>query len=157
MGFAVLFLSLSGCVVLRLFLLFSTYIWDENVEEGQPMNQEKAEKIPVAASEPYPPIKVEGKNHHYAQLLGQDLASSWGEMSAIYGYLYQHWILNKPQAALQTVLFRIAKVEMHHLNILGQLIRMLGGDPKCIGIPPGTTRWYGMATWSITTKVFVKF
>ncbi len=96
------------------------------------MNQEKAEKIPVAASEPYPPIKVEGKNHHYAQLLGRDLASSWGEMSAIYGYLYQHWILNNPQAALQTVLFRIAKVEMHHLNILGQLIRMLGGDPKCM-------------------------
>ena len=96
------------------------------------MNQEKAEKIPVAASEPYPPIKVEGKNHHYAQLLGRDLASSWGEVSAIYGYLYQHWILNNPQAALQTVLFRIAKVEMHHLNILGQLIRMLGGDPKCM-------------------------
>lgn len=96
------------------------------------MNQERAEKIPVAAADPYPPVKVEGKNHHYAQMLGQDLASSWGEMSAIYEYLYQHWILSEPQAALQTVLFRIAKVEMHHLNILGQLIRLLGGDPKCM-------------------------
>lgn len=95
------------------------------------MKLEQAGKIPVAAPEPYPPIKVEGKNHHYAQLLGQDLASSWGEMSAIYEYLYQHWILSEPQAALQTVLFRIAQVEMHHLNILGQLIRLLGGDPKC--------------------------
>lgn len=95
------------------------------------MNLDQAEKVPVAAPEPYPPIEVEGENHHYAQLLGQDLASSWGEMSAIYEYLYQHWILREPLTALQTVLFRIAKVEMHHLNILGQLIRLLGGDPKC--------------------------
>lgn len=98
------------------------------------MNQEQAKKIPVTAPEPYPPLAVEGKNHHYAQLLGRDLASPWGEMSTIYGYLYQHWVLDEANEPLRTVLSRIAKVEMHHLNILGQLIRMLGGDPKCLYI-----------------------
>lgn len=51
------------------------------------MKLEQAGKIPVAAPEPYPPIKVEGKNHHYAQLLGQDLASSGRNV----GYLRIHF------------------------------------------------------------------
>lgn len=96
------------------------------------MNRKPIEKIPVAAQGPYPPIEVQGKNHHYAQLLSQDLASSRGEMTAIYQYLYQDWILEKRHAGLKEVLLGIAKVEMHHLNILGQLIQLLGGEPRCM-------------------------
>ena len=55
-----------------------------------------------ACSEPYPPIKVEQPNPHYAQILKNSLASSKSETTAV----------------------------MHHLQMLGRLIDLLGGTPS---------------------------
>lgn len=89
-------------------------------------------QILVAAAEPYPPIKAERPNPHYALLLSGNLASSKGEMTAIYRYLYQSWRMGEEQPELQKLMQRVAKVEMRHLDILGQLIELLGGDPRCM-------------------------
>lgn len=90
--------------------------------------------IPVSAATPYPELKVEGRNSHYAHILTCDLASSTGEMTAVYQYLYQHWILDENDSDITQTLVRIAEVEMRHLDMLGRLIEMLGGNPKCEAI-----------------------
>ncbi|MCI8553836.1 MAG: rubrerythrin family protein [Clostridiales bacterium] len=87
---------------------------------------------PVADSAPYPPLETEGPNRQYARILMTDLASRHSEMSSITQYLYQSWTLEKEFASIAETLSRIARVEMHHLNMLGQLILLLGGDPRLI-------------------------
>lgn len=78
--------------------------------------------IPVKAASPYPELKVEGRNIHYAAILTGDLASATGEMTAIYQYLYQHWTLQEQFEEIAQTIVRISEVEMHHLNMLGSLI-----------------------------------
>ena len=90
---------------------------------------ENIEQMPVTAPGPYPPITVTRPNQQYAHLLLQDFASPKGEMTAIYQYLYQDWTVKNQD--ISETLMRIAKVEMHHLDILGQAITALGGNPKC--------------------------
>lgn len=87
--------------------------------------------ISVTASLPYPPLKCEKENTLYASLLMIDMASAGGEMTAIYQYLYENWVLNEKMSLYAQLMLKIAKVEMHHLNMLGDLIQQLGGDPKC--------------------------
>ena len=60
----------------------------------------------------------------------QDAASAKSEMTAIYQYLYQHWFLRDQHRDLSRLLMGISKVEMMHLDILGELVVLLGGNPK---------------------------
>ncbi len=85
----------------------------------------------VKASAPYPTLQVTGKNERYAALLSQDFASSRGEMTAIYQYMYQNWLTINYDDELAQLLMNIAEVEMMHLDILGKMIVLLGGNPKC--------------------------
>lgn len=95
------------------------------------MKAEHTQQIPVQASPPYPEIAVSNRNVSYAQILSADLAGPHGEMTAIYQYVYQSWVLHSQYSAMAETMTRIAKVEMHHLYIVGQLITQLGGNPKC--------------------------
>ncbi|WP_195986056.1 ferritin-like domain-containing protein [Clostridium sp. D33t1_170424_F3] len=79
--------------------------------------------------EPYPPIKVEGKNKLYAGLMHGNLVASASEMTAVCQYLYDSWILESQRPDAAKTMHAIAKVEMHHLDIFGNLVRELGGDP----------------------------
>ena len=101
-------------------------------------------KIMVQAPDPYPSIEVESQNPRYARLLMEDIASYNGEMTAIYQYQYQNWILSHQNQLIASTMQRIARVEMHHLDMLGRLIILLGGDPGCMTIP-GNRRsaWVG--------------
>ena len=56
--------------------------------EGEPL-------IPASAAGPYPAIEVERENPRYAMMLMQDMASQKGEMTSIYQYLYEHWVLEE--------------------------------------------------------------
>lgn len=88
-------------------------------------------EISVVACQNYPPIAVERANFTYARMLYQPLAGEKSEMTVIYQYLYQNWFLKEKHPKLSDLLFRIAKVQMNHLNILGELVVLLGGNPKC--------------------------
>lgn len=83
----------------------------------------------------YPPIAVERPYLPYARMLMKDLASAQSEMTAVYQYLYQQWRLAAQHPELAAALRKISKVEMHHIDILGQLILLLGGDPRCQAVP----------------------
>ena len=100
-------------------------------------------ELPVSADLPYPEIQVERPNRAYARILMQDIAATRGEMTAIYQYLYQNWTLTEGYGELAQILPRIAEVEMHHLDIIGRLIVLLGGDPRCFS-PMGN----GFYPWS---------
>lgn len=88
------------------------------------------DNIIVKNPSPYPKITVCEPNLEYARILSLDLASSKSEFSTITTYVYQNWVLNSEYRNIANTTIRIAMVEMHHLDILGQLITLLGGDPR---------------------------
>lgn len=81
---------------------------------------------------PYPEIKVEQKNSFYADLLLNDYAGITSELSAITSYAYQNFVLFKNYQEIAHNLIKIAIVEMHHLEMLGKTIYLLGKNPTFI-------------------------
>jgi bacterioferritin len=112
------------------------------------MKRRQSTQIAVVAPLPYPSIKVGGVAPGTAQMLTVPFANSKSEMSATCDYLYQKWILTNSNHSrhieIGSTIGRIAQVEMHHLDILGTLITMLGGTPKyqCID-KSGVKFWNG--------------
>ena len=78
---------------------------------------------------PYPKIRVERPNLDYAKLLSNIYAGEISEESSIHLYIYQHISLKNSYPEYSEVLKRIAIVEMHHLDMLGELISLLGMKP----------------------------
>ena len=91
---------------------------------------------------PYPQIKVERTNLNYAGLLSNDYAGNCSEMTAITQYFYQHLILHEKHEKIAETLECISIVEMHHLDMIGELIVKLGGDPLI-----RSTNCYGNVFW----------
>ena len=78
---------------------------------------------------PYPELKVEKENKDYAYLLLEDYAGINSELSSITQYSYQNFNEFFSNKNLSNSLKEIAIVEMHHLAILGKLIKLLGVNP----------------------------
>ena len=66
---------------------------------------------------PYPDIKVEKENPRYANILLHNYSGIVSEFTAVDQYVSQ-------------AIGEIAMVEMHHLEMLGELILLLGEDPR---------------------------
>lgn len=81
---------------------------------------------------PFPEIKVMGKNKEYADILMKDYAGFVSELTAINQYFYHDVVLAKDYPDIAIMLKNIAIVEMNHLEVLAQLIILLGGEPKYI-------------------------
>lgn len=78
---------------------------------------------------PYPIPKVEEKNKEYGYLLLEDYAGINSEETAIHTYLYQA-LEHQEFKEFKEILLTISKVEMHHLLLLGEVIKLLGLDPR---------------------------
>ena len=78
---------------------------------------------------PYPTPQVERPNLEYAKLLMSDYAGIISEDTAIHLYLYQHLVLENEDQDIANILEKIAEVEMHHLELLGKTITLLGIKP----------------------------
>ena len=78
---------------------------------------------------PYPRVRLEEKNPYYADLLSEDYAGNQGELTAITLYSYQHFDKFKENENLAEILSEIAMVEMKHLELLGETIKLLGKNP----------------------------
>lgn len=76
---------------------------------------------------PYPKVQVEKKNLEYAKILLFPYAGNVSEETAVHQYLYQSFILD---GELSKILEQISIVEMHHIEILAETIKLLGIDPK---------------------------
>lgn len=83
---------------------------------------------PIMMDLPYPSIKVCGKNQAYADLLSIDYCGSVSEMSAITQYINNENRLSVEKCSVAKTILGIAMAEMIHLQKLGQLIVLLGGN-----------------------------
>lgn len=106
---------------------------------------------PIMADLPYPPIQVREKNQAYANLLSVDYCGSVSEMTAITQYINNENKLSCDRCPIAKTLLGIAMAEMIHLQKLGELIFLLGGQidftakyrnggdkmwtPECLAIP----------------------
>ncbi|SHF41334.1 bacterioferritin [Desulfofundulus australicus DSM 11792] len=79
---------------------------------------------------PYPEIRVVKQNPYYARLLLEDYAGAVSETSAVMQYTYHHLLLEKQYKEAADLLECISLVEMHHLEMLGSIILMLGVEPR---------------------------
>lgn len=83
---------------------------------------------PAMVELPYPPIAVREKNQRYANLLSNDYCGSVSEMSAITQYINNENKMSCEQCPYAKIILAIAMAEMIHLQKLGQLIHLLGGE-----------------------------
>lgn len=83
---------------------------------------------PFMADLPYPPIQVGGQNEAYANLLSIDYCGSVSELSAITQYINNENRISGRNCSLAKTLLGIAMAEMMHLQKLGELIVLLGGN-----------------------------
>ncbi len=103
---------------------------------------------PIMVDLPYPPIKVKETNLQYADLLMVDYCGSVSELSAILQYINNENRMPGEYCALIRTILGIAMAEMMHLQKLGELIYLLGGNvcfetkqpksmwsPACLTLP----------------------
>ncbi len=86
------------------------------------------EVTPIMVALPHPPIQVQGKNQAYANLLSIDYCGAVSEMSAITQYINNQNRLSYHKCPLAKTILGISMAEMIHLNKLGELIFLLGGN-----------------------------
>lgn len=83
---------------------------------------------PIMVDLPYPETRVKEKNRAYADLLSVDYCGSVSELSAIIQYINNENRLSCQKCPMAKVILGIAMAEMVHLQKLGELIFLLGGD-----------------------------
>lgn len=83
---------------------------------------------PIMVDLPYPEIKVQRKNRDYADLLSVDYCGFTSELSAITQYINNENRISGERCSLARTLLGIAMAEMMHLQKLGELIVLLGGN-----------------------------
>lgn len=83
---------------------------------------------PIVMDLPYPQIRVTEENREYADILSNDYAGAVSELSAITQYINHENRLVCEQCPLAKTLVGIAMAEMIHLQMLGELISLLGGN-----------------------------
>ena len=83
---------------------------------------------PIMVDLPYPEIKVQRRNREYADLLSVDYCGFVSELSAITQYINNENRIAGERCSMARTLLGIAMAEMMHLQKLGELIVLLGGD-----------------------------
>lgn len=78
---------------------------------------------------PYPTPKVEKPNLEYAKILMDNYAGKVSEETAVHLYMYQHLIMDDELEEFATAMKRISIVEMKHLGLIGETIKLLGLKP----------------------------
>ncbi len=78
---------------------------------------------------PYPSIDYLKPNKKIAYKLKSAYAGTISELSCISKYIFQHISLNDNFKDIKNALKKIAIIEMHHLDIVGNMIKKLGLVP----------------------------
>ncbi|NLI93809.1 MAG: bacterioferritin [Peptococcaceae bacterium] len=100
------------------------------------MNHSKCDihyRAGYADPSPYPEIKVQAANLHYAELLMDDYAGVISEFTAVSQYLYHHFYFKEIDEKLGELLENVSITEMRHMEMLADLIKKLGGNPVIRG------------------------
>ncbi len=89
----------------------------------------KANNFLYKSEEAYPIIGELEKNHHYAKMMLDNYGGMVSEMTAISLYIFGDICLNDKYKNVADAFSNIARVEMHHLRIMGELSNKLGQLP----------------------------
>ncbi len=84
---------------------------------------------PIMMELPYPPVQVKEKNQAYANMLSIDYCGAVSELSAITQYINNENHLSLQRCSMAKTILGIAMAEMIHLQKLGGLMLLLGGNP----------------------------
>lgn len=95
------------------------------------------EQIRFSAPYPYPELEVEKPDVPFAKKLLFAFASDKSEMTATTNYYYRSIVLQNKNLSLSQMMKSLAEVERKHLEILANLIFLLGYDPKIRTIESG--------------------
>lgn len=79
---------------------------------------------------PYPEAKASAENDGYARIIRNSFAGRESALTAMMTYLYQGIRFGECGEDLREMLLAIARCKMHHLQLLGDLLFSLGGEPK---------------------------
>ncbi len=79
---------------------------------------------------PYPPVRVMAPNRAYAALLLEDYTGVVSEITAINQYLYHYFVLEGINDEVADLLECVSIVEMYHMELLAETIKLLGVDPR---------------------------
>lgn len=92
-----------------------------------------------SAKLPYPEPQVERQNIQYANILLKDYAGKVSEFTAVSLYSYQHFVSDGQYKDYAELIGGVAVVEMKHLELLGETIKLEGIKPMYINnvCPPG--------------------
>lgn len=79
---------------------------------------------------PYPPIEVTQPNNELAAKLTVLYAGRDSELTDVLQYGYQRILSDEKYAYISDIFECIARTEMRHYEMLGELILLLGADPR---------------------------
>ena len=83
---------------------------------------------PAVMDLPYPPIRVRERNPVYVDLIGVSYCGMISEMSAVMQYINNESRVAASGCAMGKTLLGMAIAEMTHMQMLGGLIGLLGGE-----------------------------
>lgn len=102
---------------------------DINSMECQSICKPQSEpKVLYAEEAPYPPVCVSSPNQIYGWAMQDNMGGRSSEMSAVSLYFYNHLVTGAYEE-IALCFHKISIVEMHHLEIFGELSLQLGMDP----------------------------
>jgi len=84
----------------------------------------------IQAPGPYPPLRVQGPNPVYAEMMLSNMGSPNSEMSAVAFYRYARLMSRRGDAETSVLFHKVSMVEMHHLDLFGELALALGAQPR---------------------------
>ena len=90
----------------------------------------------------YPKVRVEKKNIALAKKILTNFAGAISEDTSVHTYIFQALLFHEWPDIAKT-LKKIAIVEMHHLELLGEVITQLGVAPMFLSVEKnGALKWF---------------
>lgn len=96
---------------------------------------------PAVMDLPYPPVQVHEKNQNYADLVSISYCGMVSEMSAIMQYINNENRIFYQNCQMGKAFLGMAMAEMMHMQMLGQLICLLGGNVSYTVRQQGGRQW----------------
>ncbi|MDR2686242.1 MAG: manganese catalase family protein, partial [Oscillospiraceae bacterium] len=84
----------------------------------------------IQSGAPYPPPRVQCPNPAYAEMMLSNIGSANSEMSSAAQYFYAHLMSRPVDKDLSNLFRKVSIVEMHHLDLFGELALQLGAEPR---------------------------
>lgn len=108
-----------------------------DTRSGMPLN------LSYRVDLPYPNVEVDQPNRDYLRLISEDYAGVISEMTSVNQYDYQKLVLDNPNyREMSEAIEAVGKVEKLHLDLLGELVILLGGDSRYWSMKKSTPQYW---------------